>query len=91
VICSIGVYLPCNNLCQITNFKFVEFSFPEFNLDLARGYITLLLKLLLLTLSFLLFLMVFWHLLFNLLHSSKIVNYVVKVGLANSKGLNIES
>ena len=35
--------------------------------------------------------MVFWHLLFNLLHSSKIVNYVVKGGLANSKGLNTES
>jgi len=32
--------MSCNNLCQITNFKFVEFSFPEFNLDLARGYIT---------------------------------------------------
>jgi hypothetical protein len=44
VICSIGVNMSCNNLCQITNFKFVEFSFPEFNLDLARGYITLLLK-----------------------------------------------
>jgi hypothetical protein len=25
--------------------------------------------------------MVFWHLLFNLLHSSKIVNYVVEGGL----------